>query len=171
MKKLIITFTICLVCAGAGELKAVNYSVASVQQSTPRSIGDGYTKDSRKVYFRGNEVKYAVPGSFHNLGSGYAKDDFAVFYNGVKIPGASVSTFRPTQDGYATDNIRTYYRGKDASKMALPTEDDYPQIAPEGYCIYEGKVYYNAVEMEDADIDSFFRQRIRICPGCGKCIL
>lgn len=155
MKKLFITFTICLVCICNSQLNALNYPVASIQQSSAKSIGDGYTKDWQKVFFKGKEVKYANPDSFRNLGNGYAKDNSAVFYNGIRIPGASVSSFRATQDGYATDNIRTYYRGQDASKIGRASEDDYAKISPEGYCLHESKVYYNAVEMKEADYNSF----------------
>ena len=53
--------------------------------------------------------------ALQTLGQGYAKDTFRVYYFGRRIEGANPDSFKILRDGYAEDTFHTYYRGQRVS--------------------------------------------------------
>jgi hypothetical protein len=77
-----------------------------------QDLGNGYGKDSFRVFYHGKKVSKASASSFQDLGNGYGKDSFRVFYHGNKVSKASARSFQDLGNGYGKDSFRVFYRGK-----------------------------------------------------------
>src|SRR5574344_2054587 len=85
--------------------------VQNAHNKSFKELGNGYAKDSFRIFYCGNKIDGGMSSSFVNLGGGYAKDSFCIFYRGNKIDGGMSSSFVNLGGGYAKDSFSAYYRG------------------------------------------------------------
>lgn len=111
----------------------------------------GYSKDSKNVYYGKKKISGASASSFEILSDGYGKDRSRVYYRGKKIDNASSSSFVVLAPNYGQD-IRNIYFGhlliKDANRHWF-------KVLGSGYAKDNRHVFYLDQKIEDAHVATF----------------
>jgi len=70
-------------------------SKTSIHQSEEKKVRDGYYRNNKKIYYKGNDLNLLKESrrSFKKLKYSYAKTNESVYYKGNIIPGADPKTF------------------------------------------------------------------------------
>ncbi|HAV64877.1 MAG TPA: hypothetical protein DCY13_21220 [Verrucomicrobiales bacterium] len=69
----------------------------------------GYGRDASRVYFAGQSVRDADPGTFVSLGNRFGRDKNHIYFEGRKLKGADLKTWRHWAGNLSLDSQFVYY--------------------------------------------------------------
>ena len=119
---------------------AIDSGACQLMGSLGKNHPSGYAKDQANVYFNGNHMKGADPGSFCSFGNGFARDANLIYFGENRIAGANVSCWRPLGDCYSRDDKRVFFKHKEVKGANLAL---FEYVEPfDGEYAYDGKQFY-----------------------------
>lgn len=118
-----------------------------------------YARDDVAVYYTGEKIPDADPGSFEILGSNFAKDARSVFFQTKRIAGADPLSFVLFEENALSNGESVYAKDKhsiyvNAGRFAAADVATF-KILNEKYTMDRHGVYYHMTPVRQADPESF----------------
>ena len=100
-----------------GKVYYKNKILEGANPKTAELIGFSLLKDDKNVYYMGEKIKDIKIKNFEKLGQNYWKNDNKIYYRDKKIENADIMSFKVLNEDYAKDKNRSYeYLTKDEWK-------------------------------------------------------
>ena len=101
-----------------GKVYYRNEILEGANPKTAELIGFSLLKDDKNVYYMGEKIKDVKIKNFEKLGKNYWKNDNKIYYRDEKIENADIMSFKVLNKDYAKDKNHIY-RGSEAIDSSL----------------------------------------------------
>ncbi|MBP9210808.1 MAG: DKNYY domain-containing protein [Saprospiraceae bacterium] len=122
-------------------------------------MDNSYSKDHRKVFYRGDLMKDADPATFQLINAPYSKDHQHIFFEKLAIAKADPLTFELFPENEASSGDTYYAKDKDhifVNDVIFSGADASSfKILDEKYCLDKNGVYFKMKKLKGADPSSF----------------
>ena len=112
-------------------------------------LKEGYSKDNKRVYFKGEIIELANPKTFEILDYAKGKDDKNIFYGTCKIE--NPNTLIDLYGIYMKDNLAVYYN----NRKIIGANPKSFEIIYEEWSKDDKNVFFEGKKMKNIDCESF----------------
>lgn len=139
-----------------GKVYYKNKILEGANPKTAELIGFSLLKDDKNVYYMGEKIKDVKIKNFEKLGKNYWKNDNKIYYRDKKIENADIMSFKVLNEDYAKDK-NNVYDGNESIGRGIKDPKTF-EFLPNGI-IYDvwlyGKDKYNVYYIENKMINCF----------------
>ena len=138
-----------------GKVYYRNKILEGANPKTAELIGFSLLKDDKNVYYMGEKIKDVKIKNFEKLGKNYWKNDNKIYYRDEKIENADIMSFKVLNKDYAKDK-NNVYDGNESIGRGIKDPKTF-EFLPNGiiYGTLYGKDKYNVYYIENKMINCF----------------
>ena len=138
-----------------GKVYYRNKILEGANPKTAELIGFSLLKDDKNVYYMGERIKDIKIKNFEKLGKNYWKNDNKIYYRDKKIENADIMSFKVLNKDYAKDK-KNVYDGNESIGRGIKDPKTF-EFLPNGiiYDTLYGKDKYNVYYIENKMINCF----------------
>ena len=140
-----------------GKVYYRNKILEGANPKTAELIGFSLLKDDKNVYYMGEKIKDVKIKNFEKLGKNYWKNDNKIYYRDKKIENADIMSFKVLNEDYAKDKNNIYHGSKSIDRGIKNPETF--EFLPNG-TVYGttlyGKDKYNVYYIKNEPIRCFY---------------
>ena len=138
-----------------GKVYYRNKILEGANPKTAELIGFSLLKDDKNVYYMGEKIKDVKIKNFEKLGQNYWKNENKIYYRDKKIENADIKSFKVLNEDYAKDK-NNVYDGNESIGRGIKDPETF-EFLPNGiiYGTLYGKDKYNVYYIKNKMLNCF----------------